>query len=154
MGQVTRRYFLQRSSTVAAAAALGGGRPLAAAAQRARTSKTPYDFILVEGHRDIYEFNDRFRAGESSPLVDSMLPRYLAGGIDVVIMPVGGTHPELRGGNHKMLEGTLQTLDMILREIAKTGGQAAVIRTKAEIPTKPDKQRVLFFLDMEGAEPI
>lgn len=154
MGQVTRRHFLERSASVAAVAAMAGSRALSAQQAPARTTKTPYDFILVEGHRDIYEFNDRFRAGETSPLVESMLPRYLEGGISVVIMPVGGTHPELRAGNHKMLEGTLQTLDMIRHEIDKTGGRAAVITSKADIPTKPDRNRVLFFLDMEGAEPI
>jgi membrane dipeptidase len=119
-----------------------------------KIQSTPYDLVLVEGHRDIYEFNDRFGSGETSPLVDSMLPRYLAGGMDVIIMPVGGTHPALRGGNHKMLEGTLQVLDMIIREIDKTGGRAGIIKSKNDLPLSPDRNKVWFFLDMEGAEPI
>lgn len=148
---ISRRKFLTKASVLAAGTVMAAN---AYARVPARATKGPYDFIIVEGHRDIYEFNDRFAAGEASPLADSMLPRYLDGGINVVIMPVGGTHPALRMGNHNMLEGTLQTLDMILREIEKTNGKAAVIKTRADVPATADRKRVLFFLDMEGAEPI
>jgi len=148
----TRRKFLKHSIAVPALG-IAGLNPFRSTSL-SQTQKTPYDYILVEGHRDIYEFNDRFGAGESSPLAESMLPRYMEGGLDVIIMPVGGTHPALRGGNHKMLEGTLQTLDMIIREIEKTGGRAGIIRNKEDIPTLPNRNKVWFFLDMEGAEPI
>jgi len=150
--KINRRKFIEQASTITLASTLGSG--ILSQPALAGTSKTPYDFIMVEGHRDIYEFNDRFSAGETSPLVDSMLPRYLEGGINVVIMPVGGTHPALRGGNHNMLEGTLQTLDMILREIEKANGKADVIRSRKDIPKEPNLNKVMFFLDMEGAEPI
>ena len=93
--KINRRKFIEQASTITLASTLGSG--ILSQPALAGTSKTPYDFIMVEGHRDIYEFNDRFSAGETSPLVDSMLPRYLEGGINVVIMPVGGTHPALRG---------------------------------------------------------
>lgn len=110
--------------------------------------------ITVEGHRDIYEFNDRFGDGEDSPLRDSMIQRYMDGGMNVIIMPVSGTAPRHRHGNHKMLEGSMQTLDMILREIEKTDGRAGVILSRDDIPIEPTRDKVWFFLDMEGAEPI
>lgn len=114
----------------------------------------PQDYVLVEGHRDIYEFNDRFAKGESSPLKDSMLPRYLDGGLDVIIMPCTGTAPRHRQGNNKILEGALQTLQMIKREVQKAGEQAGILTKASDIPESPSENKVLFFLDMEGAEAI
>ena len=156
---MTRRDFVTLASAATVPAlfapqASGMTAPGTAPVPRTSTDLGPYDFIIAEGHRDIYEFNDRFDLGEQSPLRDSMLPRYLEGGMNVIIMPVGGTAPRMRRGNQKMLEGTLQTLDMIHREIEKTDGRAGVILSKDDIPTKPDRDKVWFFLDMEGAEPI
>lgn len=165
---ISRRDFIAQSSTVAAGTLLGGAvigtgagsaeaaplePPLASAPAQAR--KTPYDYITVEGHRDIYEFNDRIDdLNQDWPLRDNMLQRYMDGGMSIIIMPVGGTAAVMRRNNDKMLEGTMQTLDLIHRQIEMTGGRASVILNKADIPTKPDRNHVWFFLDMEGAEPI
>lgn len=152
---LTRREFVSLSSTL-----LAGSFSVAAMnseislVRKTISQADPHDFILVEGHRDIYEFNDRFGQGESSPLRESMLPRYLDGGLDVIIMPVTGTAPRHRQGNNKILEGTLQTLEMIKREVDKTGDQAAILTSKSDIPESPNENKVLFFLDMEGAEAI
>ena len=50
---LNRRDFLTRTTMATAAASVW---PTRAAAQR-----KPHDFIIVEGHRDIWEFNDRFQ---------------------------------------------------------------------------------------------
>lgn len=83
-----------------------------------------------------------------------MLQRYIDGGMNVIVMPVGGTAPVMRRGSHKVLEGSMQTLDMIYRQIERCGDRAAVILSREDIPTEPDRNKVWFFLDMEGAEPI
>ena len=145
---MTRRDFLARSAAVAAGAAL---QPAGAAAQR------PQDFIIVEGHRDIWEFNDRFQLSDRkqhSPMRDFLVPRLIEGGLSVVIMPAGGDSVDQRGGDEHLLEGSLRVIDMLLVEIEKTNGKATIIRTKSDVPTAPNKDKVQVFLDHEGGAAI
>jgi membrane dipeptidase len=145
---LTRRDFLARSAAVAAGAAL---QPAGAAAQR------PQDFIIVEGHRDIWEFNDRFQLSDRkqhSPMRDFLVPRLIEGGLSVVIMPAGGDSVDQRGGDEHLLEGSLRVIDMLLVEIEKTNGKATIIRTKSDVPTAPNKDKVQIFLDHEGGAAI
>ena len=114
----------------------------------------PYDHVCAQGHMDSYELGGRLANGETAPLRESMLPRFLEGGLNVIVMPIGGTVLNGRGGNQQMLEGTLQWLEVILGEIEKAGSRAGIIRGRADLPTVPDQEKVWFFLDMEGAEPI
>jgi hypothetical protein len=95
---VTRRVLLERAGALAGGAALGA---VFAGRSPAATAKKPGDFIIVEGHRDIWEFNDRFKLNDksqSSPMRDFLLPRLIEGGLSVVIMPAGGDSVEERGG--------------------------------------------------------
>lgn len=147
---ITRRRFLSQCS--AAGATLAG-----VASAQPVNRKGPYDYAIVEGHRDIWEFNDRFRTrleSQRSPLVDHLLPRLLEGGVDVVIMPVGGDHPRHRAFNDRTREGSLQVVDMLLVEVEKARSRAGIIRSKADLPTAPDRNKVMFFLDIEGGSPI
>ena len=117
----------------------------------------PHGYISVEGHRDIWELSDRFRlsdASQHSPIRDFLAPRLIEGGVSVAIMPAGGDSLEERDGRDALFEGSMRVLDMLLVEIEKTDGKASVIKTKADIPTKPNKGRVQFFLDLEGGGPI
>ena len=143
----TRRDFLSHSTGLAAGAAL---LPRAVGAQ---TRRRPHDYIVVEGHRDIWELNDRFALSDRkqhSPVRDFLVPRLIEGGYSVVIMPAGGDSVDQRGGEEALLEGSLRVLDMLLVEIEKTNGKATIIRTKADIPTVPNRDRVQIFLDHEG----
>lgn len=121
------------------------------------TEPGPYDYLIVEGHRDIWEFNDRFRLtprAKTSPLKDHLLPRLLDGGLNVVIMPAGGDSVAERGGDPRLLEGSLRVLDMLLSEIEKTSGAASVILRKADLPQTPDRTKLRIFLDLEGGASI
>jgi len=120
-------------------------------------TNNPYQYIIVEGHRDIWEFNDRFALNDRSqhsPLKDFLLPRLIDGGVDVVIMPAGGDSVPERGGSDRLLEGSLRVVDMLLSEIEKTGGKASIIKTKSDLPNSPLKDHVKFFLDLEGGGSI
>src|SRR2546425_1871092 len=148
---VTRRRFLAQS----AAAAAGAAAP--AAVMAARLQRRPQDYIVVEGHRDIWEFNDRFMLrdkAQHSPLRDFIVPRLIEGGVSVVIMPAGGDSVDERGGVTNLLEGSLLVLDMLLVEIEKTSGKASLIKTKADVPTRPNQGKVQIFLDLEGGGSI
>jgi membrane dipeptidase len=52
------------------------------------------------------------------------------------------------------LEGSLRVVDMLLTEIEKTDGAVSIIRTTADLPTRPDRNHVRVFLDLEGGSPI
>lgn len=148
--RLTRRSFFASSGALIGGVAVSSGttqHPL----------KGPHEFIIVEGHRDIWEFNDRFALREpsqDSPLRDFLLPRLLQGGLDVVIMPAGGDSVAQRAGSDRPLEGSLRVVDMLHTEIEKTDGRASIIRTSKDLPLKPDKSHVHFFLDLEGGAPI
>jgi membrane dipeptidase len=154
--KLNRREFLQRSGL--AAAGLAVSRPFYKGKFRpAPEHKGPHEYLIVEGHHDIWEFNDRFvlnDPSQNSPLRDFLLPRLIEGGVDVVIMPAGGDSVEERGGSEKLLEGSLRVLDMILTEIEKTNGKASLITTVKDIPAAPDPGHVKFFLDLEGGASI
>jgi membrane dipeptidase len=120
-------------------------------------SRRPANYIIVEGHRDIWELSDRFRLpdkGQHAPVRDFLVPRLIEAGVSVVIMPAGGDSLEERDGRDNMFEGSMRVLDMLLCEIEKTGGRASIIRTKADIPERPNAGRVQFFLDLEGGGSI
>jgi membrane dipeptidase len=124
---------------------------------RAASVKGPHDYLIVEGHRDIWEFNDRFRLtprAKTAPLRDHLLPRLLEGGLDVVIIPAGGDSVAERGGEPRLLEGSLRVVDMLLTEIEKTNGVVSIIKTKSDVPTQPERGRVRIFLDLEGGASI
>lgn len=138
-------------------AALATGASFLPVPARAQARTRPQDYIVVEGHRDIWEFNDRFKLSDPkqhSPLRDFLLPRLIEGGLSVVIMPAGGDSVDERGGDAELLAGSLRVLDMLLVEIEKTNGKATLIKTKADVPTAPNRDKVQIFLDLEGGASI
>ncbi len=145
----TRRQFFAQA----------GAGLLAATRRQAKsaTSKGPNDFIIVEGHRDIWELSGRTRLREAAqhlPIANFLVPRLIEGGLSVVIMPAGGDSLEERDEQEELFEGSMRVLDMILGDIEKSGGKASIIRTKADVPSKPNAGRVQFFLDIEGGGSI
>ena len=145
----TRRKALTR---IAAGALLAGVRRGESA-----TTKGPHDFIIVEGHRDIWEITARTRLrGDEQrlPLTNFILPRMIEGGMSVCILAAGGDSLEERDGNEVMFEGSMRVVDMVLSDIEKSNGKASIIRTKADVPTRPNSGKVQFFLDIEGGGSI
>jgi hypothetical protein len=143
--QAPRRDALTRIAGGALLAGLRRGQ--------SATSKGPHDFIIVEGHYDIWEISARTRLpGEAQrlPLTNFILPRKIEGGQSVVIIAAGGDSLEERDGNELMFEGSMRALDMILSDIEKSNGKASIIRTKADVPTRPNSGKLQFFLDIEG----
>ncbi len=150
--QMGRRGFLKMSAaalgTVAVDAVFSPGVP----------AGKPEEYVIVEGHRDIWELNDRLalrdRKQTAAPMRDFVVPRMIEAGMSVCIMPACGDSVEERHGRQAILEGSLMTLDMLLTEIEKCGDKASIIKTKADIPSKPNRGKVQFFLDIEGGGSI
>jgi membrane dipeptidase len=150
----SRRDFLTRSGALVGGATLSGVLPRSVLAA---TQKEPSDFIVVEGHRDIWEFTARLAIKDpkqNSPLRDFIAPRLIEGGYSVVILPCGGDSIAERMDLDPLFEGSMRTLDMLLTEVEKTNGKVSIIRSKQDIPTKPARDHVQFFLDMEGGASI
>jgi hypothetical protein len=150
----TRRDFLASSGSL-----IGAGLLVSSASRpgKAGATKGPHDFVIVEGHRDIWELSGRIRLPEKeqhSPITNFLTPRLIEAGLSVVIMPASGDSLEERDGLQGMFEGAMRVLDMILTDIDKSGGKASIIRTKADVPTKPNVGKVQYFLDIEGGGAI
>ena len=154
-GKVTRRSFFSRAGSLAAAGAIA-----ASVSERRVTaaSRGPHDFVIVEGHRDMWELSARTRlpgADNHTPITSHLLPRLVNAGITVCIAPAGGGDSlEERDGTDELLEGSLRVLDLYLTEIERSNGVASILRTKADIPTGPTPGKVKFFIDMEGTGAI
>jgi membrane dipeptidase len=155
--KINRREFIARTGAVAAGVSMMGGFIGGAFAKPLPIKKGPMDYVIVHGHYDIWEFNARFAMedeAQNSPLRDFLLPRLLAGGVNVVIIPIAGEAARHRIENDQVLPGSLRSADMIIREIEKTNGKASVIKSKKDIPEVPDPNHVKFFFDIEGGSPI
>jgi membrane dipeptidase len=119
----------------------------------AATSKGPHDFIIVEGHRDMWELSGRTRlkeAAQHSPITNFVAPRLIDGGVSVCIMPAGGDSLDERDGTEAAFEGSMRVLDLILSDIEKSDGKVTLIKTRADLPNTPNSGKVQFFLDLEG----
>lgn len=153
---ISRRGFITKASVIAAGISMSelvSGKNKLPWQERLR----PSDLVIVQGHYDIWEFNDRLALNDeaqNSPLRDFLLPRLLEGGVDVVIMPAGGEAARHRIESDQLLAGSLRSTDMLIREIEKTNGQASLILTKKDVPVTPDPNHVKFFFDFEGGDPI
>jgi membrane dipeptidase len=153
---MNRRDYLYRFGSLLAGIGVGSTLTGSISFKKANM-RNPLDYIIVEGHRDIWEFNDRFALrdpSQHSPLKDFLLPRLLEGGVNVVIMPAGGDSVPERGGSDYLLKGSMQVIDMLLTEIEKTEGKASLILNRNDIPAQPERNHVYFFLDHEGGASI
>jgi membrane dipeptidase len=151
-GKDTRREFFARAGSLAAAGALM--KTAAEQEASAATTKGPHDFVIVEGHRDMWELSGRTRLKEPEqhlPITNFLAPRLIEGGVSVCISPAGGGDSlDERDETQALLEGNMRVLDLHLTDIEQSKGKVTIIRTKADIPTKPNVGKVQFFLDMEG----
>jgi membrane dipeptidase len=152
--RITRRDFVSRACSSA-----GAGLLASATVQLGRSATTmgPHDFVIVEGHRDIWEQSGRTRIREEAqrwPIANFIAPRLIEGGVSVVIMPAGGDSLEERDEQEEMLEGSMRVLDLILSDIDRAQNKVSIIRTKADVPNKPNSGKVQFFLDLEGGGSI
>ena len=149
----TRRDFLSRTGTALGASFLAG----LPQQEKAATSKGPRDFVIVEGHRDIWEISGRTRLREEAqhlPITNFIAPRLIEGGVSICIMPASGDSLDERDENSEMFEGGMRVLDLLLSDIERSKGKATLIRTKADLPNKPNSGKVQIFLDIEGGGSI
>jgi membrane dipeptidase len=115
---------------------------------------TSHDYLVVEGHIDIFELTERIRRGEKTPLKDEMLPRFTGGGIDVIILPVGGDGVHHRDGSERPLVGSLDVLDLFIRQVEACGAGARIALAKEDLPSESEPEAVSFVMELEGGRPF
>ncbi|MBI2987765.1 MAG: membrane dipeptidase [Deltaproteobacteria bacterium] len=111
-------------------------------------------YIVVEGHRDVYEQLYRRSVGEETPLRDAIAPRLIRDGVNVCVYAISGdsySHTENTG---RYLETALENIDMFLKEAPKSDGMISLVRTKSDLPDAVRPGNISFILHFEGGMPL
>lgn len=108
---------------------------------------------VVEAHRDCYEQIHWLNMGEDNPVRDRLLPRLVAGGVDLVVYAIGGDTLAHSNGRDKKLLATVENISELKRLCAQDPGRLAVATTAADLRSIPDGV-TRFLLHLEGASPL
>lgn len=108
---------------------------------------------VVEGHRDCYEQIHWQNFGEDNPVRDRLLPRLVAGGVDVVVYAIGGDTLAHSNGRDKRLLMTLENIYALRNACRAEPQQLAVATAPQQLPTVADGMH-RFVLHIEGGGPL
>lgn len=111
-------------------------------------------YVVVEGHRDVYEQLYRRSLGEETPLRDAIAPRLIRDGINVSVYAISGDSYSHSQNTGRYLETALENIDMFLEEAPKSEGMISMIRTKSDLPEEVRPANVTFLLHFEGGMPL
>jgi len=109
--------------------------------------------VVVEGHRDCYEQIHWRNFGEENPVRDRLLPRLVAGGVNLVIYAIGGDTLAHSNGRDKKLLATVENIVDFRAACADSDGQLREVRRRGELPDRPDGI-TRFLLHLEGGSPL
>lgn len=111
-------------------------------------------YLVVEGHRDVYEQLYRKSIGEETPLRDAIAPRLIRDGINVCVYAISGDSYSHSQNTGRYLETALENIDMFLEEAPRSEGMISLIRTRADIPESVRPGNIAFILHFEGGMPL
>ena len=111
-------------------------------------------YVVVEGHRDVYEQLHRGSIGEQTPLRDAIAPRLIRDGINVCVYAISGDSYSHTQNTGRYLETALENIDMFLEEAPKSEGMISLVRTKSDLPEKVRPGNISFILHFEGGMPL
>jgi membrane dipeptidase len=111
-------------------------------------------YIVVEGHRDVYEQLYRTSIGEPSPVRDAVAPRLIRDGINVCVYAIAGDSYSHSQNTGRYLETALDQIDMFLQEAPRSEGMISLIRTRNDLPDKVEPGTIKFLLHFEGCMPL
>jgi membrane dipeptidase len=112
------------------------------------------NYVVVEGHRDVYEQLYRHSIGEEAPLRDAIAPRLIRDGINVCVYAVSGDSYSHSQNTGRYLETALENIDSFLEEAPKSDGMITMIRTRADLPDRVRPGQISFLLHFEGGMPL
>jgi membrane dipeptidase len=111
-------------------------------------------YVVVEGHRDVYEQLHRNSIGETAPLRDAIAPRLVRDGINVSVYAISGDSYSHSQNTGRYLETALENIDMFLQEAPRSEGMISMIKTRGDLPDKVEPGTVKFILHFEGGMPL
>src|SRR6185369_16342405 len=94
-------------------------------------------YVVVEGHRDVYEQLYRTSVGEQAPLRDAIAPRLIRDGINLSVYAVCGDSYSHSQNTGRYLETALDQIDMFLQEAPRSEGMIQMVKTRGDLPEKP-----------------
>ncbi|MBI4524312.1 MAG: membrane dipeptidase [Deltaproteobacteria bacterium] len=111
-------------------------------------------FIIVEGHRDVYELLYRRSLAEENPLRNAIAPRLIRDGVNVCVYAICGDSYAHSQNTGRYLETAFENIDIFLEEMAQSDGMISLIRTKADVPDRVRPGKISFLLHFEGGKPL
>ncbi|TMA10926.1 MAG: membrane dipeptidase, partial [Deltaproteobacteria bacterium] len=111
-------------------------------------------YVVVEGHRDVYELLYRCSIGEQTPLRDAIAPRLIQNGVNICVYAISGDSYSHSQNTGRYLETALENIDIFLEEAPKSEGMISLIRTKSDLPDKVRPGNIAFILHFEGGMPL
>jgi len=106
---------------------------------------------VVDGHSHlIMEIAHRRNTGETSVFSRHYAEQVRKGGVNVIMMNVGGDISGFTGGSDQTLWGTLWIMDALKAEAQESSDTMAICRSHAEIVTALEEKKVAFVMGVEG----
>jgi membrane dipeptidase len=112
------------------------------------------NYVVVEGHRDVYELLYRRSLGEETPLRDAIAPRLIRDGINVCVYAICGDSYAHSQNTGRYLETAFDNIDLFLEEMPKSDGMISLIRTRSDVPDRVRPGNISFLLHFEGGKPL
>ena len=110
--------------------------------------------LVIEGHRDVYEQIYRKSVGEESPIRDGVAPRLIRDGINMTVYAICGDSYSHSQNTGRYLETALEQIDQFLEEAPRSEGMIQMVKTRGDLPEKPEAGSVKFLLHFEGCMPL
>jgi len=110
--------------------------------------------LVIEGHRDVYEQIYRKSIGEETPIRDGVAPRLIRDGINMTVYAICGDSYSHSQNTGRYLETALEQIDQFLEEAPRSEGMIQMVKTRGDLPEKPEPGSVKFLLHFEGCMPL
>jgi membrane dipeptidase len=110
--------------------------------------------LVIEGHRDVYEQIYRKSIGEETPIRDGVAPRLIRDGINMTVYAISGDSYSHSQNTGRYLETALEQIDQFLEEAPRSEGMIQMVKTRGDLPEKPEPGSVKFLLHFEGCMPL
>lgn len=111
--------------------------------------------IVVDGHNHIMaELFKRRNRGDRAVFSTYYAPLIRKGGVDVIMLVIGGDNTCLTNDSDLMLWGSLWALDMLWEEAEESKDTVAVCTNSKEIEVALAAGKIAILLTMEGGRPL
>src|SRR5215475_15167023 len=111
-------------------------------------------YVVVEGHRDVYEQLYRTSIVEKSPIRDGIAPRLIRDGINLCVYAISGDSYSHSQNTGRYLETALDQIDQFLEEAPRSEGMIQMVKTRSDLPDRVEPGTVKFLLHFEGCMPL